>query len=132
MKTRLFVLAAFVAVFAAIAQGPMMLPVWTGQSYVFPKLGSTLKIANGVIDAAITARRHVDVALTFDSTAGGWILPAAAPGFAIANIAIYANGLRYHAGVDFGIDFSNKDGIVKGVSGIMDPSFFVTCDYDEQ
>jgi hypothetical protein len=140
---------AFLALlFAAAAQtqAPQLLPVWNGQTYVFAKLGPTLKLANGQLDAVVsvgppgptgpggpqgpagTTRRHVDVLLTFDQTAQGWILPAPATGFSIANLAIYVNGLRYHSGGDF----SANGGIVKALSTNMDPSFLVTCDYDEQ
>lgn len=153
-----FALAALAVLVVAQQPSALLVPLWTGKTYTYPRLGPTLAVANGQLDALIppavpgpqgpqgvpgpqgpagpqgipgvTPRRHVDVLLTYDATAGGWPLPApSATGLSITNVAVYVNGLRYHASADYTL----APGLIKPAPGAqVDPSFTVTCDYDEQ
>ena len=66
-----------------------------------------------------------DVALAYDAIQGGWALPPGAAG--AASVAIYCNGLRYHAGADFTI----ASGIVRPAADNMPIGSIVTADYDQ-
>lgn len=49
-KLCLFLISAY-----AIAQAPQLIPVWNGQAYTFPRLGPTITVTNGQLDALIPA-----------------------------------------------------------------------------
>lgn len=153
------------AAFLAGQQATQLLPIWTGQTYLYAKLGPTLALANGQLDAVVTqgpagpigpagpqglqgpagapgaqgiigpqgpagtVRHHVDVILTYSSTAQGWPLPAAsAPGLALANVQVWANGIKIYASIDYTV----AAGLVKSVGTNVDPAWLVSCNYEEQ
>jgi len=113
-------LAAFIA---AQSGSPLLVPVWTGARYVFAKLGPTLVLNGNQLDVLLppTPLRRRDVLLVYDTTAGGWKLPAGA-----SNVTVYVNGLRYRQGYDYTI----TSGVIKAQFDNMLPEFQITCDFD--
>ena len=190
MKRRIVLLLIIIATLAIGQAVTQYVPIWNngGKNYTFAQIGSTLKVANGVLDAVLTVgpqgppgpagpqglqgntgpagatgapgatgpagpagatgatgpagpagatgpqgpagtiHRHVDVQLAYNGSTG-WPLPAPSiSGLSIANVGVYVNGLRYHAGTDFNI----TAGVIIPIANNMDPTWLVTCDYDEQ
>lgn len=116
------VLAAFVG---AQSASPLLIPIWAGARYIFPKLGPTLVLntSSNQLDALVPPIpvRKYDVLLTYDTAAAGWRMPAGA-----TNLVIFVNGLRYRAGYDYVI----TAGVIKAQYDNMLPEHQVTCDYD--
>lgn len=76
------------------------IPVWTGRTYQFPRLGPGLAVTNGVLDVVAPAP---PVARVYNHTpapdpAGSYQLPAKA-----VKVVVYRNGLRQAPGVDYNI-----------------------------
>ncbi len=88
------------------------------------RLGPTLSISNGQIDAVlppVRARRY-RVRLAYDATARGWKLPAG-----VANVAIYVNGVGYDS-EDFTV---TGDLVTAKFPNSMLPEHKVTADFDQ-
>jgi len=114
---------ALTALIAAQSGSPLLIPVWTGARYVFAKLGPTLVLNGNQLDVLLppTPVRRQDVLLVYDTTAGGWKVPAGA-----TNLSVYVNGLRYRQGYDYLI----TSGVIKAQFDNMIPEHQVTCDFD--
>jgi hypothetical protein len=120
----LVVLCLTLAVMIAAQSGsPLLVPIWAGTRYVFARLGPSLVLNGGQLDAVLPPLpvHKRDVLLTYDTNAAGWKLPVGA-----TNVVVYVNGLRYHQGTDFVINA----GVVKNQFDNMTPDMLVTCDYD--
>ena len=122
MKKLIVLSLIFAAVALVAAESTYLLPVWTGRAYAWLRLGPTLTIANGQIDAvqAPPVTRAYGVRLTYDATAGGWTVPAS------RNLVVWVNGLRYTAGVDYAV----SGALLKALGDNMPPDCLVIADYD--
>lgn len=118
------VLIVLAAVALLAAQVTYQIPVWTGRSYTFPRLGPTLTIANGQLDVVQTSAkvRRYGVVLAYNTATISWTVPATA-----ANIVVYCNGLRYTVAIDYTVTATG----IKATGENMLPEYLVTADYDE-
>ena len=158
MKKALLLLIVVVA----IAQTPStLIPIWTGQSYVYAKLGQGLSLVNGVltVTGAIGpagpqgpqgvpgqpgapgpqgnpgAQGPPGQAATPRHYGAVLSYDSTAAGWPVpagsSNFAVWVNGLHYTQGVDYSI----AGGILKPVDASpdsnMQPGFLVTADYDQ-
>ena len=126
MRRLLFVGVVLIAVAIALwAQaGTLQLPVWNGQRYTYPRLGATLVVANGEINAVVPAAktRRYNVLLVHDPARSGWPLPAGA-----SNVIVRANGIT----VSEGVDYSVSNGVLTPVLSGLLPEYAVRADYDQ-
>lgn len=154
MKLRYACIIAAALAVALYAQSTYQLLVYTNGRLQWATAGPTLSLSsNGQLDAVIpapipgpagpagppgatgpqgppgpSAVLHADVALTYNAAYGGWPLPAPSAGMNIKAVAVYVNGLRYHAGLDYTIEA----GMVRAIGANMNSTYFVLCDYWEQ
>ena len=81
------------------AQTIWQLPLWNGQRYEWPTLGPSFTILGGVVDVLpappAKVHRHT-VGAVLAAASGVYAIPAAA-----VNLALYRNGVRQTAGVDY-------------------------------
>ena len=81
------------------AQTIWQLPLWNGQRYEWPTLGPSFTILGGVVDVLpappAKVHRHT-VGAVLAAASGVYAIPAAA-----VNLALYRNGVRQAAGVDY-------------------------------
>jgi hypothetical protein len=97
MTMRLILALLFASTLAA--QTIWQLPLWNGQRYEWPTLGPSFVIQGGVVDVlpAPPAKIHKHtVGAVLAATGGAYTIPAAA-----VNLALYRNGIRQTAGVDY-------------------------------
>lgn len=123
-----FSLLGAVLIAAAItlsSQTAMQIPIWNGTRYSFPRLGSTMSLANGELNAVIPSpkSRKYDQLLSHSTSIGGWQLPSGA-----SNVTVHCNGLRYRAGVDYSI---SAGGLITAIATNMTASDVVTVDFDQ-
>jgi len=120
--------AGILALAAQSSNNTLLIPIWNGQQYVYAKLGANLSLANGTLSASVATppARHYGLVLQYDSTQGGWPLPAGA-----ANIVVYVNGLRYTAALDYSISGGVLKSLGDPVNGNMLSTFLVVADYDQ-
>jgi len=114
----LLLCAAFALAQSGVAY---LVPLWTGQGYSFVRLGPSLAVVAGELNATTKARRY-GVILPYDATAKGWRVPASA-----SNVCVWVNEMRRvpaGGGVVAG-------GTILNEGPDLQPSYFVFIDYDE-
>ena len=106
------------------AQTIWQLPLWNGQRYEWPTLGPSFTILGGVVDVLpappAKVHRHT-VGAVLAAASGVYAIPAAA-----VNLALYRNGVRQAAGVDYTL----VAGVVKPLYPDGWPTSLVIADYE--
>lgn len=101
MKKTLAVLFLAVASIGTAQTTIWQVPVWSGRSYTFPRLGPGLTITNGVLDVVpqtIPVPVRVYNYVPAPDPSGAFIVPPGA-----VNVVVYLNGLRQAPGIDYNI-----------------------------
>lgn len=118
MKKTLFASVLFSALILSQTVTSIFLPVWTGTRLSWVRVGSGLRLDGDVLSVSAPAR--TETVLVYSTSAAGWPLPAGA-----RDVVIYANGLRYRAGLDYTI----QSGVVKASSSNMLPEFSIVAEH---
>lgn len=93
---KLLLLLIPIGILLAQTSGRYLLPIWSGNHYVWAQLGDGLAINGGVLDVKPAPGVTIGAKPVWDASAGGYRLPVTP-----TQVAVYVNGLRYTEGIDY-------------------------------
>ena len=117
------ILAVILCSIGLSAQTVYQLPLWTGKTYTWPRLGSSFTVVNNVVEVVLPPSTTVRRVYGSVLVASGNVYPLPAGS---RNVAVWLNGIRVAPGVDYTISTDQISPIVPWVGNNI-----VLVDYDQ-